>query len=568
LQALSGKKDGVALPFFGHLHLPEGSSLGSLSGIVSQQTVLLILVIVLSVVGLLSEFVSRRLTIRLAMRFTRQLRKLAVSHALKLDTGYFSQGKMGELNVRFFTPVGAVTTILMSFQQTTNSLLQIIGFVAVVIYLQPVLTTSLGLTAILLVVYVRKFHSILSQATSKLRNADITAGGVSNDLLYGMRLIKQCGEEIRQRNRFLRAFHASDSQRVRVLDVQATGNLIMQLGGMVVILAVAALVSSLNNVNLIGDMGFALGYFMALWRLLNEIYMLNALLNELSPQVPHLIGLARMLQSDDHLERLVFGPGSRRTAPANFSVSVTGLDFAYDSAAPVLRDVTLDFPEGTITALVGLSGSGKTTLLELLARIRAPQSGRIFLGGVDMADFDLGYLRRLIGYVNQEAILFNETVLYNLLLGRPQVSQEEVNEAVRMADAEDFIKRLPQGYQHLLGERGQHVSGGQRQRIALARVFLQKPRLLLLDEATSALDVRTERKVIGELFRTRHERTTVIATHRLVTIPDCDQIVFVHDGAVMEKGTHDELMARKGMYHDLFRFQSEAINAGLSPDLE
>lgn len=566
LQHLSGKSTNLVLPLPAFsLKIPF---IGEQSDRASQLVALLLMSVVLSIISLSLEYTTRRMTARLSMRFTRSVRRMAITHAFKLDTAYYSRNKLGEVGVQLFTPIGAITSVLISTQQVMNSLLQILGVAAIIVYLSSALTVWMVVVGILMLFYMAKFQSVLGQASHHLRELDKTAGGISNELLYGMRVIKQSGQEIRQRNRFLRTYRASDRQRIKVIDIQATGNLLVQIGGMTAILVVAGAVSVMHNINLIQDMGFTLGYFMALWRLFNELYSLTAILNELTPQLPYLSSLAATLNDEKNVEQVTFGSGTQRTPAGPMDIHIRDLNFAYIPERRTLKSINADMREGTITGLVGLSGSGKTTLLEILARLRVPQEGRIEIGGRAAADYDLSSLRRMIGYVNQETIIFNESARYNIGFGRPNASLEEIRAAARIAEADSFIWALPAGYDELLGERGQQISGGQRQRIALARVFLQQPKLLLLDEATSALDIQTERNILENLRFMQDRRTIVVATHRLVTITNFDQIIFIHDGEIIETGNHAELMGRRGMYYDLFRFQTEAMNAGLSPDLE
>ncbi len=234
---------------------------------------------------------------------------------------------------------------------------------------------------------------------------------------------------------------------------------------------------------------------------------------------------------------------------------VQSMTFGYGRRSPVLRNINLVLPAGTTTALVGESGSGKTTLANLLARYDDPREGKILVDGVDLRDWDIHSLRRAIGVVPQEIFLFRGKVRDNIALGSEAATLEEVMEACDLATAHEFITMMPERYETLIGERGSDLSGGQRQRLALARALLHDPPVLILDEATSNLDSETERAIQKTLNKVKEGRTTLIIAHRLSTVMSADQIVVLHQGEVVEQGTHDSLMAAKGRYYRMWERQ-------------
>ena len=240
------------------------------------------------------------------------------------------------------------------------------------------------------------------------------------------------------------------------------------------------------------------------------------------------------------------------------SVHIDSVDFRYSLNGPqILNNVSLDVPTGTFVGMVGGSGSGKSTLLKLLPRFYEPEQGRIQIDGLDISKVELYSLRRQIGVVPQDSLLFDGTIKDNLLMVKPDATSQELIRATTIACAHDFIMELPQGYNASVGERGAGLSGGQRQRMALARAVLQNPRMLILDEATSALDARTERQVCRNLFEAFRGRTVFFITHRLSTVRPADMIVLMDQGAVMEVGQHQELMERQGWYYALYQSQSQ-----------
>ena len=229
-----------------------------------------------------------------------------------------------------------------------------------------------------------------------------------------------------------------------------------------------------------------------------------------------------------------------------------------NAGAPVLTNVSLEFQPGTFVGIVGQSGSGKSTLMKLLPRLYDVESGRIFIDQYDIAKVELYSLRRQVGIVPQDSLLFDGTVQENIGLTNPSASPEEIVEAAQIAAAHDFIMGLPAGYNTPVGEKGASLSGGQRQRIAIARTILQNPQLLILDEATSALDYETERQVSVNLQSRYSDRTVFFITHRLTTIRHADVIVVMDQGSVAEMGTHSELMEKRGRYYCLYQQQDAA----------
>lgn len=244
-------------------------------------------------------------------------------------------------------------------------------------------------------------------------------------------------------------------------------------------------------------------------------------------------------------------------ASGNASIRYSHVNFRYEGAEKdVIRDVSLDIPEGATVAIVGQSGSGKSTLVDLLPRFYDVDSGSISVNGVDVRDLRVRDLRSLMGNVNQEAILFNDSFFNNIAFGMPDATMEMVEQAARIANAHDFIMATPDGYNTLVGDRGCRLSGGQRQRISIARAILKNPPILILDEATSALDTESERLVQEALERLMEDRTTLVIAHRLSTIANADVICVMHDGRIVEKGTHAVLMALDGHYRRLVEMQN------------
>jgi ATP-binding cassette subfamily B protein len=241
--------------------------------------------------------------------------------------------------------------------------------------------------------------------------------------------------------------------------------------------------------------------------------------------------------------------------PIQGRVVYTGVNAEYKSDEPVLRNVDLVAEPGETIAIVGPTGAGKTTLVNLLPRFYDVTSGTVTIDGVDVRDVTLPSLRQQIGVVLQDSFLFSDTVMNNIRFGRPEATDEEVVAAAQLARAHDFIERLPDGYQTVLGERGSGLSQGQRQLLSIARAALTQPRILILDEATSSVDTRTERQIQAALEQIMEGRTSFVIAHRLSTIRNADQVLVLVKGAIVERGRHEELLAQHGVYYDLYMSQ-------------
>jgi subfamily B ATP-binding cassette protein MsbA len=247
-------------------------------------------------------------------------------------------------------------------------------------------------------------------------------------------------------------------------------------------------------------------------------------------------------------------PGARPVSEFSDCIEFKNVGFAYDKEL-VLKNINLKIEKGKNIALVGQSGGGKSTLADLVPRFYDPTEGQVLLDGVALPEYDLESLRRLIGVVTQESILFNDTIFNNIAFGMPHIREADVIHAAKVANAHDFIMQTENGYQTFIGERGSRLSGGQRQRLAIARAVLKNPPILILDEATSALDSESERLVQDALTNLMKNRTSIVIAHRLSTIQHADEIIVIHNGFIMERGRHDELIRQDGLYKKINEIQ-------------
>ncbi|AKP46158.1 ABC transporter ATP-binding protein [Bacillus smithii] len=283
---------------------------------------------------------------------------------------------------------------------------------------------------------------------------------------------------------------------------------------------------------------------------------LRRLVNSSTTLTQAIASMDRVFELIDEKYDITDRPNAIECKDVKGNIVFDHVSFAYDENEPeVLKDIDLEIKAGETVALVGMSGGGKSSLVSLISRFYDVTKGRILLDGVDIRDFKVRSLRDHIGMVLQDNILFSDSVKNNILLGRPDASEEEVIAAAKAANAHDFIMNLVDGYDTKVGERGVKLSGGQKQRVAIARVFLKNPPILILDEATSALDLESEHLIQEALEKLAKDRTTFIVAHRLSTITHADRIILIENGQVVESGTHEELMAKQGSYYKLFQVQ-------------
>jgi ATP-binding cassette, subfamily B, heavy metal transporter len=326
--------------------------------------------------------------------------------------------------------------------------------------------------------------------------------------------------------------------------------------GQSLIIALAVTVLMVFAARGVVDKTLTIGDLVLINALLIQLYIPLNFLGSAYRQIKQaLIDMDRMFSLLEENREVEDRPGAAELPSGPVGVRFEHVDFAYDRERQILHDVTFDIPAGSKVAVVGASGSGKSTLARLLFRFYDVSAGRITANGIDIRDVKQPSLRAAIGIVPQDTVLFNDTIYYNIRYGRPEAGGEEVTAAARAAHIHDFIAGLPEGYEARVGERGLKLSGGEKQRVAIARAILKHPRVLIFDEATSALDSRAEKAIQAELDRIARGHTTLMIAHRLSTVMSADEILVMDHGRIIERGTHPELLARGGVYAQMWALQ-------------
>jgi subfamily B ATP-binding cassette protein MsbA len=484
------------------------------------------------------------------------LRRELFDKLLTMPPGFFAERRTGELTSRLTTDVGLLQSV-MSHQiaEFSRQALALIGGVAVLTYMQPRLTfTALGVVPVV-VGSAFFFGRRLRKMTTGVQDRVAEATAVAEEALSQIRTVQSFVQEPAERQRYAdRVLASVRAALVRaevrgvffgVLTFATFGGIVFVLwqGGLLVLdgkLTPGALVSFLlYTVTIAAAIGGLASFFSSYQEAVGAAQRVFELLETTSPiaDPPFPKSLPR---------------------PVRGAVTFDHISFRYhpDPAVPwVLREIDLAVAPGEIVALVGPSGAGKTTLVSLLPRFWDVREGRILLDGINIRDLRLADLRVAIGVVPQEPALFSGSVRENIAYGRPSATQEAVEAAAQAAHAHEFVQRLPEGYDTVVGERGVKLSGGQRQRIAIARALLKDPAVLILDEATSSLDTESERLIEDAMERLLAGRTTLIIAHRLSTVRRADRLVVLDHGQIVEEGSHAELLARGGLYARLYQHQ-------------
>jgi ATP-binding cassette, subfamily B, bacterial MsbA len=486
----------------------------------------------------------------------RDIRNKMMGKVMNLHLGYFSEERKGDIMSRMTTDVMEIEwSVMQSLEMIFREPVTIVMYLIFLINLNPLLT----LYAFLLLPIAGIIVAIIGKSLKRTSNRSKTVLGslfsIMEESLGGLKVIKAFSSEGFVSRKFSEVnqqfFHLSN-RVYRKSDMASPLSEVLVSAIMMVILFIG------GKMVLGGTSGMDGSIFIT--------YI--AIFSQLVPPVKQLTtsyyNVQKGLASADRINKILEATTSihepkraRELNTFNSGIEFKNVSFAYTKGDEgyVLKNISLKIPKGSTVALVGQSGSGKTTMADMIPRFYDPSEGSILLDGADIRDYSTAQLRSLLGIVSQEPILFNDSIANNIAFGADQCSKEKIIEAAKIANADDFISAMPEGYETNIGDRGMKLSGGQRQRISIARAILKNPPILILDEATSALDTESERLVQDALTRLMQNRTTIVIAHRLSTIQHANQILVMQKGEIVERGTHNELMEQSSLYKRYFEMQ-------------
>ncbi|MFB5197252.1 ABC transporter ATP-binding protein [Neobacillus sp. KR4-4] len=481
------------------------------------------------------------------------IRDTMYTHIQKLSFKYFSNNRAGEIISRVINDVEQTKTFVIS--GLMNLWLDIATIIIAIILMFSMSVKLTFVSILLFPLYafsISYFFGNLRKLTRQRSQALAEVQSYLHERVQGMPVIKSFAIEDFEQGQF-------DKQNKNFLEkaLQHTSWNAKAFSAVNTITDIAPLIVIGYSAYLVIQNQLSLGTMVAFFAYIDKLYNpLRRLVNSSTTITQSFASMDRVFEFLDEKYDIVDSPDAQVCNQVHGDISFENVSFSYEANEErVLKDINLHVKKGETIALVGMSGGGKSTLVSLIPRFYDVTSGRITLDGIDIRNFKVQSLRDKIGVVFQDNLLFSESVMDNILLAKPDASEEEVYMAAKAANADEFILNLSEGYNTRVGERGVKLSGGQKQRVAIARVFLKNPPILILDEATSALDLESEHAIQESLEALAKDRTTFIVAHRLSTITHANRIVLIEHGQIVEIGTHDELMAKQGNYYKLFQVQ-------------
>ena len=500
-------------------------------------------------------FASSAVMVPLRTGIVRDIRVMVYNKLLSLPMGYYSKQKKGDIIARMSGDVNEIeTSIVSSLDMMIKNPILIVCYFSALIYLSWELTLFTVTVVPLMAWGMSAIGKKLKRQSLEAQDKWSETMAQLDETLGGLRIIKAFIAEDKMKDRFANTANAYRKAYSRVAIRQASAHPVSELLGSVMIMVVLWFGGTLILSDKAPIDASAFIFYMTI------LYSVLAPLKEFSRasyNIPK--GLASMERVDkimNAVNDITEVDNPKEINGFNESIRFNHVGFCYEEGKEILHDIELEIPKGKTVALVGQSGSGKSTLADLIPRYYDANAGSITLDGTDIREVRVKDLRSLIGNVNQEAILFNDTIFNNIAFGVENATMEQVIEAAKIANAHDFIMEKEEGYMTNIGDRGGKLSGGQRQRISIARAILKNPPILILDEATSALDTESEKIVQEALDRLTSTRTTVVIAHRLSTIKNADLICVMHEGKIVERGKHEELISHEGYYKKLHDMQA------------
>lgn len=502
-------------------------------------------------------FASSAVMIPLRTGVVRDIRIMVYSKVMRLPLRFFSEERKGDIIARMSGDVGEVENSI------TSSLDMLIkNPILIVMYFGTLLATSWQLTLFTFLV-VPGMGWVMGKVGKKLKRQSLEAQGKWSDTmtqleetLGGLRIIKAFIAEQKMIDRFTQCSNELRDATNRVATRQALAHPMSEFLGTLLIVLVLWFGGSL----ILGEQSSIdaptfIFYMVILYSVINPLKEFSKAGYNIPKGLASMERVDKILKAENPIKEIA---NPKILDNLNDKIELKNISFSYDGTRQVLKNINITIPKGKTIALVGQSGSGKSTLVDLLPRYHDIQEGEILIDGINIKELRIANLRSLIGNVNQEAILFNDSFFNNIAFGVENATLEQVIAAAKIANAHDFIMETEKGYDTNIGDRGGKLSGGQRQRVSIARAILKNPPILILDEATSALDTESERLVQEALERLMKTRTTIAIAHRLSTIKNADEICVLYEGEIVERGKHDELLAKNGYYKRLNDMQSLA----------
>ncbi|HDJ4728595.1 TPA: SAV1866 family putative multidrug efflux ABC transporter [Staphylococcus aureus] len=500
------------------------------------------------------EFIRQYLAQWTSNKILYDIRKKLYNHLQALSARFYANNQVGQVISRVINDVEQTKDfILTGLMNIWLDCITIIIALSIMFFLDVKLTLAALFIFPFYILTVYVFFGRLRKLTRERSQALAEVQGFLHERVQGISVVKSFAIEDNEAKNFDKKntnflTRALKHTRWNAYSFAAI-NTVTDIGPIIVI-GVGAYLAISGSIT-VGTLAAFVGYLELLFGPLRRLVASFTTLTQ------SFASMDRVFQLIDEDYDIKNGVGAQPIEIKQGRIDIDHVSFQYnDNEAPILKDINLSIEKGETVAFVGMSGGGKSTLINLIPRFYDVTSGQILIDGHNIKDFLTGSLRNQIGLVQQDNILFSDTVKENILLGRPTATDEEVVEAAKMANAHDFIMSLPQGYDTEVGERGVKLSGGQKQRLSIARIFLNNPPILILDEATSALDLESESIIQEALDVLSKDRTTLIVAHRLSTITHADKIVVIENGHIVETGTHRELIAKQGAYEHLYSIQN------------
>ncbi len=487
------------------------------------------------------------------------------SHLQQLSPSFYDHQRMGDLLTRLTSDVQAIQeTLVIALPMLLLSAMTIVGMLIALVFINP--TFGLLGIAITLALYLvlRNYLGTIKQVARRARRQEGNANAVAQENLLGIRVVQAFGMEANAEQRYAetsrKALDLGEIAADLGSSMPSVVGLVTDLG-MMLVLGVGAVLVMRASIT-VGDLLVLTAYLRAMYKPMRQ---LSKLTNTFTRATASTERLADLLLTRPAIQD---GPAARRAGQLRGEVTFRHVDFGYDPSRPVLHDVSLEVRPGMMVALVGQTGAGKSSILHLIQRFYAPQEGQILIDGRDIREYTVASLRQQIALVPQDPMLFRATIRENIAYGRPGATDADITAAAQAANADGFIRRLPQGYDTILEERGVGLSGGERQRLAIARAMVRQAPILLLDEPTVGLDAQSEQTVVEALDRLMVGRTTLVSAHRLSTIRRADSILVIGNGRIIETGTFEQLLARRGPFYKLYALQAGSLEPRLPAGLK